>query len=242
MPAQDGRNDLNVLAAGVVDTAEGLEYPGRMSLVDVYRACGLESEPAAILWDMDGTITDTESQWVAHSRDIVEARGGIWTAEDEAALHGSSTEAHAEHLSFILRRDGGDEAAPMTLFKEVADLMAEHVYSDPDIMPGAIELLDAFAEAQIPQALVTATPIHLVGPAIESLPKPYFAARVTGDEPFPGKPDPAPYAAAMRRLDVAPDRCLAFEDSIPGATSAAGAGATVVNVMKTELSVLAALL
>lgn len=213
-----------------------------MSLVDVYRACGLESAPAAILWDMDGTITDTESQWVEHSRHIVERRGGTWTQDDETALHGSSTEAHAEHLLYILRRDGGEEAEPMVLFKEVADLMAEHVYSDPDIMPGAIELLDAFAGAGVPQALVTATPLHLVGPAIDSLPKQYFAARVTGDEPFPGKPDPAPYAEAIRRLDVAPEHCLAFEDSIPGATSAAGAGATVVNVMKTELSVLAALL
>ena len=225
-----------------VDKASALAYPYRMSLVDVYRACGLGSEPAAILWDMDGTITDTESQWVAYSRQIIERRGGAWTQEDEAALHGSSTEAHAEHLQYILRRDGGEEDEAMVLLKEVADLMAERVYSDPDIMPGAIELLDAFAEAGIPQALVTATPIHLVGPAIESLPKQYFAARVTGDEPFPGKPDPAPYAAAMRRLDVAPGQCLAFEDSIPGATSAAGAGATVVNVMKTELSVLAALL
>lgn len=217
-------------------------YPGSMSLVDVYRACGLESEPAAILWDMDGTITDTESRWVDYSRHVVEGRGGTWTQGDEAALHGSSTEDHAVHLQYILRRDSGQEADPMVLFDEVAGLMAEHVYSDPVIMPGAIELLDAFAAAGIPQALVTATPIDLVGPAIESLPKQYFAARVTGDEPFPGKPDPAPYAAAMRRLGVAPEQCLAFEDSIPGATSAARAGAAVVNVLKTELSVLAALL
>lgn len=214
----------------------------RMNLRDVFRACGLESEPAAILWDMDGTITDTESQWVALSKKVVERRGGRWSGEDEAALHGSSTQAHAEYLHRILQRDDGDAAEPMVLFQEVADLMAEHVYPDPDLMPGAVDLLDAFHGAGIPQALVTATPIHLVGPAIDSLPKAYFSAQVTGDEPLPGKPDPAPYAAAMDRLGVEPADCLAFEDSIPGATSARGAGATVVNVMKLELRVLAALL
>lgn len=213
-----------------------------MSLHDVFRACGLDTKPAAVLWDMDGTITDTESQWVAQSRLVIEERGGSWTDEDELALHGSSTETHAKHLHTMLVRDGGEVAEPMALFEEVAGHMAEHVYSNPDIMPGALELLNAFAEAEIPQALVTATPIELVGPAIESLPKQYFAARVTGDEPLPAKPDPAPYATAMQRLGVEPAQCLAFEDSIPGQTSASGAGATVVNVMKLELKALAALL
>lgn len=213
-----------------------------MSLVDVYRACGLESDPAAILWDLDGTITDTESQWVANTKMIIEARGGNWLKSDEEALHGSSTEDHAGHMEYVLRRDGGDVADSMVLFEEVAVLMAEQVYSDPDLMPGAIELLDAFAAAGVPQALVTATPNSLAGPAIESLPKEYFAARVTGDQVQRGKPDPEPYATAISRLGVNASECLAFEDSLTGEKSARGAGATVVNVMKLELSVLAALL
>lgn len=213
-----------------------------MSLVDVYRACGLESDPAAILWDLDGTITDTESQWVANTRMIIEARGGTWLQSDEDTLHGSSTQQHAEHMAFILRRDDGEQAEAMELFHEVADLMAEHVYSSPALIPGAIDLLNAFADAGLPQALVTATPIRLAAPAIASLPRDYFSARVTGDELLRGKPDPAPYAAAIHRLGVKPAQCLAFEDSIPGETSARGAGATVVNVMKTELKDLAALL
>lgn len=213
-----------------------------MSLVDVYRACGLESEPVAILWDMDGTITDTESQWVSRSRDVIERRGGTWTAEDENFLHGASPKLHSEHMRDMLKRDGGQVAEPNVLFKEVADLMAEHVYSDPVIMPGAIELIDAFHKAGIAQAVVTSTPIHLVGPAIDNLPRDYFSARVTGDEPFATKPDPAPYVEAARRLGVDPVKCLAFEDSNPGVESAKAAGATVVNVLKTELAALAALL
>ena len=98
-----------------------------MSLVDVYRACGLNSEPSAILWDLDGTITDTESQWVANTKKIIEARGGSWLKSDEEALHGSSTEDHAEHMEFVLRRDGGDVADGMVLFEEVAVLMAAPV-------------------------------------------------------------------------------------------------------------------
>lgn len=220
----------------------GFAYPGSMSLVDVYRACGLNSEPSAILWDLDGTITDTESQWVANTKKIIEARGGSWLKSDEEALHGSSTEDHAEHMEFVLRRDGGDVADGMVLFEEVAVLMAEQVYSDPDLMPGAIELLDAFADAGMPQALVTATPMNLAGPAIESLPRDYFSARVTGDQVQRGKPDPEPYATAISRLGVNPAECLAFEDSIPGETSARGAGARVVNVLKLELAALAGLL
>lgn len=213
-----------------------------MSLVDVYRACGLTDEPAAILWDMDGTIMDTESQWVLHSRAVVERRGGIWSDEDERILHGSSTQAHIDHLTVILERDGGDAAEPHTLYHEVADIMAREVYPDPQLMPGALDLLDAFADAGIPQALVTATPMHLVAPALESFPRDYFDARVTGDEPMPGKPDPAPYAAAISRLGAESARCLAFEDSATGAASAAGAGAAVVNVMEVGLKELAALI
>lgn len=213
-----------------------------MSLHDVFRACGLDFQPAAILWDLDGTITDTESQWVSKTRSVIEERGGVWTTDDERVFHGCSTEDHAEHMHTMLKRDSGELAEPMELFHEVASHMAEHVYSKPALMTGAIDLLEAFAEANIPQALITATPIELAGPAIKSLPKQYFAARVTGDEPIPGKPNPAPYTTAIERLGVEPTRCLAFEDSIPGSQSAAGAGATVVNVMQQELKTLATLL
>ncbi len=230
-----------------------------MALEDVYRKIGflantagggaraenaiavaaVPAAPAAVLWDMDGTLVDSEEEWARVSGNVVRAHGGIWTDEDIVAIRGADTIAHGRRMMDAVRRGGG-EVDPWKMFAEVLRAMADHM-ADAQLIDGAGALLDAFSAAGIPQALVTATPgrpveIFLAGPGSR------LEAAVTGDDDVPGKPNPAPYLLGAQRLGVPIESCLAFEDSGPGLAAARNAGAFTVDVGEFPLVELAALL
>jgi HAD superfamily hydrolase (TIGR01509 family) len=96
--------------------------------------------------------------------------------------------------------------------------------------PGAVELLLALRSADVPCALVTMSYQRFVDPILEHLPEGTFAEVVTGDAVTYGKPHPEPYLKAAAALGVAPDQCIAIEDSNTGTRSAEDAGCTVLVV------------
>ncbi len=182
--------------------------------------------PAAVLWDMDGTLVDTEPVWWAAERALVEAHGGTWSDEQALALVGSQLEVSAE----VLRVEGGvDLPVP-----EVIEVLAASVVADlvkgPRWRPGARELVAELAEAGVPQALVTMSWRHIADAMLGHLPEGTFAAVVTGDVCERGKPHPEPYLRAAAALGLRPEDCLAVEDSPTGVASAAAAGVPVVAV------------
>lgn len=191
--------------------------------------------PEAVLWDLDGTIIDTEAAWATETEKLVLAHGGVWTPQDEEFINGCNTEDHVARMAAGIAAGGGEHPEPMSLFDELCDQLRRHVYPDPPFLDGSRKVLDLVAEAGIPQALVTATPAPLVEaflPRVSGV----FDAIVTGSEEIPGKPDPAPYLLAASRLGVPADRCLAFEDSVHGNRAARGSGAFTVNVTETPLA------
>lgn len=198
--------------------------------------CGFA--PQGILWDMDGTIIDTEPFWGSCSRTVVESHGGWWDTEDSESLRGAATVEHMARMEARLK-DIGVTVPGEQLYAEVEEILARDVFSNPPVIPGAIELLDAFREAGLPQGLVTATRDNLVRPVLDFLGKDYFATVVTGSLGLPGKPDPAPYQAGMTNLNLTPSLTLVFEDSANGERSATGAGARVRNVTREPLADLA---
>lgn len=189
--------------------------------------------PAAVLWDMDGTIVDTEWAWGELSEDVVKPAGGVWGSEDTEFILGASTLDHANRLADAVERGGKPRPEPMEIFGELTELMAERAYPFVELLPGVRELLVAFREAGIAQALVTATPKDLVDIALESLGETYFNTVVTGSDDVPGKPDPGPYLLGARRLGVEAADCLVFEDSRAGLAAARASGADVVDVNDT---------
>ena len=199
-----------------------------MSIHKVLEAVGLDRAPAAVLWDMDGTIIDSESEWARFTRQMVLEAGGVWTDDDEAYIFGANSADH-----------GRDAQA---MFDELGALMTAEVYAKAVLLPGARELLVAFRDAGIPQAMVTATPKDVVDVALEALGEAYFNAVVTGSEDIPGKPDPAPYLLGAQRLAADPGECLAFEDSVAGLAAARASGAHVVDVNEVKVAELATLL
>jgi len=181
------------------------------------------SDFAAVLWDLDGTIVDTEPLWIAAETELAERHHKIWTIEDALQLVGSDLLDSGE---WIRERLGLTMAAV-----EIVDFLVERVVvglsAHVPWRPGAVELVRDLAEVGVPQALVTMSYTAIAQPIADRLP---FAAVVTGDVVPRGKPHPDPYLMAAEQLGVDPADCLAIEDSPTGAASANAAGCHVLVV------------
>ncbi|MFI0545034.1 HAD-IA family hydrolase [Streptomyces sp. WSLK1-3] len=175
----------------------------------------------AVLFDMDGTLVDTERLW--------------WEAVEQVAAR-PLTEADrpdvlgrpVEHTAAWLAASTGTPAAALaeTLHREFAD----RVRTGAVPRPGALDLLDALARERIPTALVTASPRAVADTVLAALGASRFAVSVTADDTEHTKPAPDPYLAACRALGVQPSGCVAVEDTETGVRSAEAAGCAVLAV------------
>ena len=182
--------------------------------------------PAAVLWDMDGTLVDTEPYWMATEVELIEEFGGTWTTEDAKHLVGHSLIYSGEYISERL----GASLTAEDVVERLLDGVVARVQHSVPWCPGARELLLALKADGVPCALVTMSYERFVAPILEHLPPETFRVIVTGDQVDQGKPHPEPYLTAAAALGVAPEDCIAIEDSGTGATSAAAAGCQVLVV------------
>jgi HAD superfamily hydrolase (TIGR01509 family) len=180
----------------------------------------------AVLWDMDGTLVDTEPYWLEAERGIVEAHGGVWSDEDSQAVIGSAMMHSAQYI----REKGGVDLPPEWIVEQLLDSVVCRVGRETPWRPGARELLADLRSRHVPCALVTMSYERLVAPVLAQLPKGSFDVVVTGDSVERGKPHPEPYLHAAGLLGVDPARCLAIEDSNTGTQSAEAAGCLVLVV------------
>jgi HAD superfamily hydrolase (TIGR01509 family) len=179
---------------------------------------------AAVLWDMDGTLVDTEPNWTVAELALADRHGGTWSAAQGLELVGFDLLDAAR----VIREGMGIDLAPEQIVDEMLDHVIDQVEHEVPWRPGSRELLLSLREADVPCALVTMSYTRFVKPILESLPVGTFSAVVTGDSVARGKPHPEPYLTAARELDVLAGECLAIEDSDTGATSAEAAGCTVL--------------
>ena len=182
--------------------------------------------PDAVLWDLDGTLVDTEPSWLAAEFALAGRHGATWSEADGLSLVGNDL---VESGRYIKQRMGL-ALTPEEIVDELLDDMVVSVTRGVTFRPGARSLLDDLRALLVPCALVTMSYRRMVDPILEHLPQDAFAAVVTGDEVRHGKPHPEPYLTAAKVLGVAPARCIAIEDSVTGAASAQAAGARVVVV------------
>ncbi|MDQ4491371.1 HAD family phosphatase [Sinomonas sp. ASV486] len=183
----------------------------------------------AVLWDMDGTLVDTEPYWITAERELVERFGGEWTHEQAMRLVGQALPTSARFL-----QEGGVQMEIREIIDTLTGRVVEQLGASVPWRPGAREMLAALAEAGVSCALVTMSEAPMAHRIVDHLPEGTFSAVVTGDTVAKGKPDPEPYLRGIELLagileGLEPSECLAVEDSTPGATSANAAGlATVV--------------
>lgn len=183
--------------------------------------------PQAVLWDMDGTIVDTEPQWIAAQNDFLTRRGlPQLSAEQERRLVGASPTITAEVFA-----EQGVTDSPAEIAAEVTAQVVQSLRSGVSQRPGAYELIQQQLAAGVPIALVTNSSHSLVNAVLTGLElQDCFDAIVAAEDVGEGKPSPEPFLLAADKLGVAPERCLVIEDSLNGLRGALAAGCTALAV------------
>ncbi|MCW4353109.1 HAD family phosphatase [Hoyosella sp. YIM 151337] len=189
------------------------------------------SEPGmrAVLWDMDGTLLDSEKIWDVSLDLLAEHLGGVLSVAAREAMVGTNM-AHSLTVLFSdlgLPYEPEDAAyAAKWLRNKTAELFDDGI----DWRPGAQAALDMLGDAGVPMALVTNTERFLTERALGTLGRHRFSTIVCGDEVDFGKPDPEPYLKAAAALGFPAEECLAIEDSPTGSAAAEAAGCPLLVV------------
>jgi HAD superfamily hydrolase (TIGR01509 family) len=183
----------------------------------------------AVLWDMDGTLVDSEKLWDLGIQELYRRHDSELSPEVRTATVGGSSES----VMAIVYADLGLEPDPAHM-AQTADWLHEYVgdlfAAGLPWCEGAKEMLDQLVEAEVPMALVTNTRRDLTERALEGIGRHYFTVSVCADEVPSGKPAPDPYLRAAHLLGLHPAECLAVEDSVTGSEAAEAAGCAVLVV------------
>lgn len=187
--------------------------------------------PAAVLFDMDGTLIDSEGLWLDAEIAVMAGLGASWSAADQAHCLGGPLERVADYMVELSGTSTPAEAVGELLLDAMEQRLRE---SDLAWRPGARSLLLECGVHGIPTALVSASWTRLIAAVQQKidddLGRPAFDLVVAGDDVANSKPHPGPYLTAAAGLGHEPADCLALEDSPTGVRSALAAGCVVVAI------------
>ncbi|MEN9749703.1 MAG: hypothetical protein RL149_781 [Actinomycetota bacterium] len=184
------------------------------------------SSLAAVLFDMDGTIIDSEHYWLSSEQKLASSVGASWTEQDGINLIGMSLYDSTR----LLKQKLGLRDDPETIIDTLTNSVIEQLRGDLPWRPGALELLLDLKSKGIKTALVTMSMRRMALAVVDRAPAGSFDIVIAGDDVDHGKPHPEPYLKAAAELGVDIRDCIAFEDSISGLHSAEASGAIAVGV------------
>ncbi|MFM2373652.1 MAG: hypothetical protein RJA75_548 [Actinomycetota bacterium] len=180
----------------------------------------------AVLFDMDGTIIDSEPYWLASEQALAAEHNGVWTVDDGLDVIGMSLEKSSQVLK--------DRANVPLETSEIVDRLTNDVQSKLAKVvpwrPGAKELLLDLRKHNVKTALVTMALSRMAKQVVDAIPFEAFDVIVAGDNVTRGKPHPEAYEKAAALLGFETKHCIAFEDSITGLTSAEAAGTYAIGI------------
>jgi len=182
--------------------------------------------PKAVLWDMDGTLIDSEPHWLKSERELAKAHDFDWSEDDGKSLVGLSL----KESSRIFREKVGLEMSSDEVIKHLTESVSSSLEKEIIWRPGAKELLKELRRRGIKTALVTMSLRSMALQVVDAMGFKAFDAVVAGDDVVHGKPHAEPYLKAAALLNVSPSDCVAFEDSISGILSAEAAGTKAVGI------------
>lgn len=182
--------------------------------------------PAAVLWDMDGTLIDSEPYWMRSEGAFAKANNSSWSEADGLSLIGMSL----YDSSKIIKEKVGSDLEPEQIIQQLTDGVSAQLSEEIFWRPGAKELLLLLRKMKIKTALVTMSMHRMAKQVVDAIGFDAFDVIVAGDDVRNGKPHPEPYLKAAELLGVKAEECVAFEDSISGLRSAESAGTKAVGI------------
>jgi len=180
----------------------------------------------AVLWDMDGTLIDSEKYWLEAEIELMKRFSVVWTEQDQSFCLGGPMERVEEYMAE--RANFAEE--PGYFGRELKSLMVKKLSRPIDYSPGAFNLLQQLRTADVPMGLVTASSRLLVDAALHTLGRDTFKVVISGDDVEQGKPSPEGYLAAADALDADITKTVILEDSFVGTAAALASGATVIGI------------
>jgi len=180
---------------------------------------------AAVLWDMDGTLVDSEPLWIDAETELVGSFGQTWTRDDGMTLVGKDMSVTAA----VLQSRGVD--LTVTEIKQwLSGAVATRIRQRPLWRPGARTLLEDLARNHVPMALVTSSPRVVADAVMALVDGAPFSVSIALEDVREPKPSPEPYLRAAVLLETEISACVALEDSPSGLRAAVASGAVTVAV------------
>jgi HAD superfamily hydrolase (TIGR01509 family) len=180
----------------------------------------------AVVFDLDGVIVDSEHVWDEGRRELAAERGGRWHDQASRDMMGMSSLEWSRYMHDVI----GLEDPPEEISAEVVRRLEEIYRRELPLIDGAVAAVERLAQ-RWPLGLASSSNRELIDLVLElSGLAPYFRVTVSSEEVPRGKPAPDVYLEAARRLEVAPERCAAIEDSENGIKSAKAAGMAILAI------------
>jgi HAD superfamily hydrolase (TIGR01509 family) len=182
--------------------------------------------PAAVLFDMDGTLIDSEHHWLSSEQELAASWGANWTSDDGEALIGVSLYQSTK----LIKEKLGIDLTPGEISEILTDAVIQKLDAEIVWRPGVLELMADLKANGVKTALVTMSMRRMALRVAAKLPVGQFDVVVAGDDVTHGKPHPEPYLLAAEQLGVDIKDCIALEDSVTGLTSAEASGAIAIGI------------
>jgi len=185
---------------------------------------------AAVIFDMDGVLVDSEQVWADIRRELALESGGRWEPDSQQRMMGMSSTEWVEYM----REELGVDLPPKAISDEVVARLARRYREQLPLLPHAREAVERLAQ-RWPLAVASSSNRPIIELVLElaGLER-YFAVTVSSEEVPRGKPAPDVYLEAARGLQVDPHACAAIEDSTNGIRSAHAAGMRVIAVPRPD--------
>ena len=181
---------------------------------------------SAILFDMDGTLIDSEPLWLEAEIEIMEELGCNWDQQDQINCLGGPIDKTENYM-----QDRSNNIKPFGYFTEkLDDVMEKKLSTKLYLIPNALEIINDCKRSELKIALVTASSGRLMKAVLKRFPVGIFDAVVSYDDVKRSKPDPEPYLLAAKTLGVDITNCVVLEDSLTGVQSGLSAGAQVIGI------------
>lgn len=181
---------------------------------------------SAILFDMDGTLIDSEPLWLEAEIEIMEELGCNWDQQDQINCLGGPIDKTEKYM-----QDRSNNIKPFGYFtKKLDDVMEQKLSTKLDLIPNALEIINECKRSELKIALVTASSGRLMRAVLKRFPVGIFDTVVSYDDVERSKPDPEPYLLAAKTLGVDITNCVVLEDSLTGVQSGLSAGAQVIGI------------
>lgn len=180
----------------------------------------------AVIFDMDGVLTDSEPLWKIAMEEVFHSVGCALTREDFQKTVGLRID---EVIDYWYAHSPWTGTSPREVEKMIMNRMVELIKENGEPLPGVMETTAYLKEVGIKIGLATSSYTMLIDAVLETLGiRDRFDEVHSAENEAYGKPHPAVYISVAQRLNVNPTRCLVIEDSLNGVISGKAAKMKVV--------------